>query len=139
MRTGFTALSALLLIAVQATAAPKPEPPKNGPKATVLRTTNLYVGPDSTSSKLAEITPGREMVIVEKNGPWVRVFANTDEQTSRSQDAPVFGHDAAAVPVSGWMQAAGVVSSETPKGDLVLFGAAASLEIDAGLPKAPQS
>ena len=79
MRTGFTALSALLLIAVQATAAPKPEPPKNGPKATVLRTTNLYVGPDSTSSKLAEITPGREMVIVEKNGPWLRVFANTDE------------------------------------------------------------
>jgi outer membrane protein assembly factor BamD (BamD/ComL family) len=78
-------------------------------------------------------------VITEKNGPWLRVFANTDEETSRSQDAPVFGHEAAAVPVSGWMQAAGVVSSETPKGDLVLFGAAAGQEIDAGLPKAPQS
>ena len=67
------------------------------------------------------------------------MFANTDEETSRSQDAPVFGHEAAEVPVSGWMQAAGVVSSETPKGDLVLFGAAASQEIDAALPKAPQS
>jgi outer membrane protein assembly factor BamD (BamD/ComL family) len=138
MRTGFTALSALLFIAVQATAAPKPEPPKNGPKATVLRTTNLYVGPDSTSSKLAEITPGREMVVVEKNGPWVRVFANTDEQTSRSQDAPVFGHDAAAVPISGWMEAAGVVSADTPKGDVILFGAAAGEEADANLAHAPQ-
>jgi outer membrane protein assembly factor BamD (BamD/ComL family) len=138
MRTGFTALSALLLFAVQATAAPKPQAPSNGPKATVLRDTNLYVGPDNSSSRLAEVSPGREMVIVEKNGPWLRVFANTDEQISKSQDAPVFGHDAAAVPISGWMPAAGVISSETPKGDLILFGAAASQEVDATLPHAPQ-
>jgi hypothetical protein len=113
MRTGFTAFSALLLFAVQATAAPKPSAPSNGPKATVIRDTNLYVGPDEKASRLAEISPGREMVIVEKNGPWLRVFANTDEETSRAQDAPVFGHDAAAVPISGWMSAAGVISAET--------------------------
>ena len=140
MRTACISLSAFLLLAVQAAAAaPKSPAPSNGPKATVIRNTNLYVAPDPSSSRMAEITPGREMVITEKNGPWLRVFANTDEQTSRSQDAPVFGHEAAEIPVSGWMQAAGVVSSETPKGDLVLFGAAASQEIDAGLPKAPQS
>jgi hypothetical protein len=139
MRTAFMAPSFLLLIAVQAIAAPKSAPPSNGPKATVIRNTNLYVAPDPSSSRLAEVTPGREMVVLEKNGPWLRVFANTDEETSRAQDAPVFGHEAAEVPVSGWMQAAGVVSSETPKGDLVLFGAAASQEIDAALPKAPQS
>ena len=139
MRTGFIALSALLVFAVQAIAAPKPPAPSNGPKATVIRNTNLYVAPDNSSSRLAEISPGREMVIVEKNGPWLRVFANTDEETSQSQDAPVFGHEAAAVPVSGWMAAAGVVSAETPKGDLILFGAAASQEKDAMLPRAPQS
>jgi outer membrane protein assembly factor BamD (BamD/ComL family) len=139
MRTALLSLSTLLIFAVQATAAPKPDVPSNGPKATVIRNTNLYVAPDPSSSRLAEVSPGREMVVLEKNGPWVRVFANTDEETSRSQDAPVFGHDAAAVPVSGWMEAAGVVSSETPKGDLVLFGSAASQEIDAALPKAPQS
>jgi hypothetical protein len=139
MRTGFIACSALLVIVVQANAAPKPPAPSNGPKATVIRDTNLYVGPDNSTSRLAEISPGREMVIVEKNGPWLRVFANTDEEISRSQDAPVFGHEAAAVPVSGWMPAAGVVSAETPKGDLVLFGAAASQEKDAMLPRAPQS
>src|ERR1700722_4038426 len=139
MRTGFTAFSALLLFAVQATAAPKPSAPSNGPKATVIRDTNLYVGPDEKASRLAEISPGREMVIVEKNGPWLRVFANTDEETSRAQDAPVFGHDAAAVPISGWMQAAGVVSAETPKGAVILCAIAAGEEKDAMLPHAPQS
>jgi outer membrane protein assembly factor BamD (BamD/ComL family) len=138
MRTGIIAVFPFLVFAVQAMAGPNPPAPSNGPKATVLRNTNLYVSPDNSASRLAEIAPGREMVIVEKNGPWVRVFANTDEQISKSQDAPVFGHDAAAVPVSGWMPAAGVVSSETPKGDMILFGAAASEEIDATLPRAPQ-
>ncbi len=139
MRTGFFAFSALLVFAVQATAAPKPPAPSIGPKATVIRNTNLYVGPDPTSARMAEISPGREMVIGERNGPWVRVFANTDEEISKSQDAPVFGHEAAAVPISGWMQAAGVVSAETPKGDVILFGVAASEEKDAMLPHAPQS
>src|ERR1700760_2429045 len=139
MRTGFLSFSALLLIVVQANAAPKSAPPSNGPKATVIRNTNLYVAPDPSSSRLAEISPGREMVVLEKSGPWVKVFANTDEETSRSQDAPVFGHEAAAVPVSGWMSAAGVISADTPKGDLVLFGAAASQEADASLPHAPQA
>src|SRR5258708_31140031 len=139
MRTGFLAFSALLVVAVQANAAPKPPAPSNGLKATVIRNTNLSVAPDTSSSRLAEISPGREMVIGEKNGPWLRVFANTDEETSKSQDAPVFGHEAAAVPVSGWMAAPGVVSSETPKGDLILFGAAAGQEKDAMLPRAPQS
>jgi outer membrane protein assembly factor BamD (BamD/ComL family) len=139
MRTGFLTFSALLIIAVQAHAAPKPAAPSNGVKATVIRNTNLYVAPDTSSSRMAEISPGREMVIGEKNGPWLRVFANTDEETSKSQDAPVFGQEAAAVPVSGWMAAAGVVSAETPKGDLILFGAAVSQEKDAMLPRAPQS
>ena len=105
----------------------------------MIRNTNLYVSPDTSSSRMAEIAPGREMVIVERNGQWLRVFANTDEEISRSQDAPVFGHDAAAVPISGWMQPAGVVSAETPKGDVILFGVAAGEEKDAMLPHAPQS
>ena len=120
-------------------AGPKPPGPSLGPKATVIRITNLYVAADTTSSRMAEISPGREMVIVERNGPWIRVFANTDEQTSKAEDAPIFGHDAAEVPISGWMQAPGVVSVDTPKGDLILFGAAASQETDALLPHAPQS
>jgi hypothetical protein len=134
MTNGLIALSALLFLAAQT-----PTAPRNGIKGTVIRNTNLYVAPDLSSSRLAQISPGREMVISEKNGPWVRVFANTDEETSKSEDAPVFGHEAAAIPIAGWMQAQGVVSVETPKGDLILFGAAANSEIDASLPRAPQS
>src|SRR6204780_374874 len=115
MHSGFIAFSALLVFAVQATAAPKPQVPSNGPKATVFRNTNLYVSPDTTSSRMAEISPGREMVIGERNGPWVRVFANTDEQTSKAQDAPVFGHEAAAIPIAGWIQAPGGVSGGPPQ------------------------
>ena len=136
---GYGFLSITLLIASSAVAAPKGPPPTLGPKATVIRNTNLYVAPDLSSSRLAEIAPGREMVIGERNGPWVRVFANTDEETSKAQDAPVFGHEAAAVPIAGWMQAPGVISADTPQGDLILFGAAASAESDANLTHAPQS
>ncbi|MGC2400194.1 MAG: hypothetical protein WA510_10445 [Acidobacteriaceae bacterium] len=139
MRTELLAFSAVLVFAAAGLEAQKPAPPSNGPKATVIRNSNLYVSPDKGSSRLAEISPGREMVVLEKSGPWVRVFANTDEETSSSQDAPVFGHDAAAVPVSGWMSAAGVVSADTPKGDVILFGAAAGQEMDAALPRSPQS
>jgi hypothetical protein len=143
MRTAFLALllvTAPVIAATPLNAATKDESQaRNGPKATVIRDTVLYVSPDPGSNRMARITPGREMVVLEKNGPWVKVFANTDEETSRSQDAPVFGHEAGAVPVSGWMYAAGVVSADTPKGDLVLFGAAASEEVDASLPRAPQS
>jgi outer membrane protein assembly factor BamD (BamD/ComL family) len=137
MRPGLLILS--LLCAVPVMAAPKTPPAVLGPKATVIRNTNLYVAADTSSARLAEITPGREMVIGERNGPWVRVYANTDQETSKSQDAPVFGHEAAAIPVAGWMQAPGVVSTETPNGDLILFGAAASAEMDANLARAPQS
>ena len=57
MRSGFIGLSALLVFAVQATAAPKSQAPSNGPKATVIRDTNLYVAPDTTSTRLAESHP----------------------------------------------------------------------------------
>src|ERR1700679_2837074 len=124
MRNGFIALSALVICAAQATAAPKPPGPSLCPKATAIRNTNLYVAPATWSARMAGISPGRERVIGERNGPWVRVFANTDEQISKSQDAPVFGHEAAAVPIAGWMQAPGVVSVERPKEAMFFFGAA---------------
>ncbi len=118
-------------------AAPNSARPPNGPKGTVLVTTNLYVAADTTSTRLDEVAPGRELIVMERNGPWVRVFANTDEQASQAADAPVFGSQAASTPVSGWMQAGGVVSSETPQGDMILFGAAASEERAAAEPHSP--
>jgi outer membrane protein assembly factor BamD (BamD/ComL family) len=102
--------------------------PPSGPIATVLRDTSIFVQADTSSQRLDTITPGREMVIVETNGPWLRVFANTDVQQNRAADAPVFGGDAATPPISGWVQSKGIVSASTPNADNILYGAAAGQE-----------
>jgi hypothetical protein len=102
--------------------------PPSGPIATVLRDTSIFVEADTSSQRLDTITPGREMVIVETNGPWLRVFANTDVQQNQAADAPVFGGDAATPPISGWIQGKGIVSASSPNADNILYGAAAGQE-----------
>jgi TolA-binding protein len=111
-----------------ATASLTAEKPPSGPIATVLRNTSVFVQADTSSQRLDTITPGREMVIVEQNGPWLRVFANTDVQQNQAADAPVFGGDAATPPISGWIQGKGIVSASTPNADNILYGAAAGEE-----------
>jgi TolA-binding protein len=119
-------LCAGLVFAAAITAAA--EKPPSGPIATVLRDTPVFVQADTGSQKLDMITAGREMVIVEQNGPWLRVFANTDVQQNQATDAPVFGGDSASPPISGWLQGKGVVSAVTPNADNILYGAAAGQE-----------
>ncbi|AXC10505.1 hypothetical protein ACPOL_1157 [Acidisarcina polymorpha] len=116
----------------------KPPPLPAGTLATAIRETLLFVSADSTSEKLATITPGREMVIVERNGQWLRVFANTDVEESHAQDAPVFGAEAAPPPISGWTTSKGVIAADTPNGDAVLFGIAANTEELASEAHAPK-
>lgn len=110
------------------TAAFAGEQKPTGPVATTLRSTPLYVEADTNSQRLDSITPGREMVIVGKSGPWLRVFANTDVEQNRAEDAPVFGGDSASPPVSGWIENKGVVTADTTNADAVLYGAAAGEE-----------
>ncbi len=113
--------------------------PIAGPRATILRTTPLYVAPDTTTQKVDRIQEGRELVIAETSGPWIRVFANTDVEEVDEKDAPVFGQESAPPPVSGWMQARGVVRESTPDGDQVLMGEAASMEILAEDARGPRN
>jgi len=54
------------------------EKPMAGPRATALRITWIYVSSDFSSQKLDRVQIGREMVMAEKSGPWMRVYANTD-------------------------------------------------------------
>ena len=93
--------------------------------------------PDDTSAKVTEILPGREMVITERNGPWIKVFANTDS-ADQVEDEPEFNDDEKASPDSGWIKDKGVVTPQTPHGDTILFGAAANLEDEAERPHAPK-
>jgi antitoxin (DNA-binding transcriptional repressor) of toxin-antitoxin stability system len=123
------ALAALLGASLLAHAADKRP---SGDTGTVLLETPLFVSPDLGSQRLDRITPGRELVITEHNGPWVRVFANTDVEENRDQEAPVFGtEESATPPVSGWIQDRGIVSVGTPNGDAILFGAASQQEQNA--------
>ncbi|MGC2161022.1 MAG: hypothetical protein WA634_03850 [Silvibacterium sp.] len=104
---------------------------KNGPKATLVREANLYVQPDESSQRVSVITPGREMVIVQRSGNWLQVFANIDSlggQQEEDSTAPTMGGGSEVVPLSGWMLNKGVIDVNTPHGDQILFGEAVSQE-----------
>jgi outer membrane protein assembly factor BamD (BamD/ComL family) len=134
------ATASLLATSLLAFAPDKPQvKPMAGPRATIVRETPLYVSPDITTQKVDRIQEGRELVIAESSGPWVRVFANTDVEEVDERDAPVFGQETAPPPVSGWMEARGVVRESTPDGDKVLMGEAASMEILAEDARGPRN
>lgn len=133
-------VSALFCFALPATAEKKPElvKPIAGPRATALRVTWLYVTPNADSQKVDRVQPGRELVIAEKSGDWLRVYANTDIQEMReASDTPIVGDDSTPPPVSGWMQAKGIVIENNPNGDQILMGAAATEESLASDPRGP--
>ena len=113
--------------------------PLAGPRATILRETPLYIAPDITTQKVDRVQEGRELVVAETSGPWIRVFANTDVEEVDERDAPIYGREAAPPPISGWMQARGVVRETTAGGDLVLMGEAASMEILAEDARGPRN
>ena len=114
------------------------EKPIAGPRATALRVTPLYISPDPSSQKVDRVQIGREMVVAEKSGPWLRVYANTDiQEVSNEKDTPIFNTDATPPPISGWMEAKGVVIETTPNGAQVLMGAAANQESEASDPRGP--
>ena len=133
---GMVALASLSL-ALSSSAQEKQVKPMAGPRATALRITILYVSPDTGSQKVDRVQIGREMVIAEKSGPWIRVYANTDIEELHTRDTPVFGRDETPPPISGWMQAKGIVVESTANGDQVLMGAAANQESLAEDPRGP--
>src|SRR5579863_1978063 len=78
--------------------------PIAGPRATALRVTWLYVSADVGAQKVGRVQIGREMVVAEKSGDWLRVFANTDIEEEHTSDAPIFDTTETPPPISGWMQ-----------------------------------
>jgi hypothetical protein len=115
----------------------QPDKPMAGPRATPLRVSWLYISADTSSQKVDKVQIGREMVVAEHSGPWLRVYANTDTQEMRQKDAPIVGHDDVTPPISGWMDAKGVVIETMPGGDLILMGEAANQESLASDPRGP--
>ena len=139
-RLKLTFALALLCAALPALGDKKPTPlekPMAGPRAAALRITWLYIAPDLGSQKVDRVQIGREMVVAEKSGPWMRVYANTDTQEVHEKDAPLFGRDETPPPVSGWIEAKGIVVETTANGDQILMGEAANQESLASDPRGP--
>lgn len=86
--------------------------------ASLVRVANIYVAPDSSSAKLAEVERGRELVILETSRDWLHVQALLGEEKM----------------VTGWILDKGVVRTSTPDGDKVLYGAAVDSEDVASRP-----
>jgi len=110
-------------------------------RATVLHDANVYVAADADAQKVSLVTPGHEVVVVERSAPWVKVFANTDvgdDATEDDRNKPEFGDDANVTPASGWIRDKGVVGPNTAGGDAILFGSAANFEEEAEHPHAPK-
>jgi outer membrane protein assembly factor BamD (BamD/ComL family) len=109
-------------------------------RATVLHVANLYVMADSTNPPIATVLPGHEVVIMNRNGAWVNVFANTDEKEEQDPDSePEFKDpNQSTHQFSGWIRDQGVVGPKTPNGDAILYGAAAELEAQAAQPHPPK-
>jgi hypothetical protein len=79
---------------------------------------------------------GREMVVAEKSGAWIRVYINTDiEEQHSDKDEPMVGGDENAPPISGWMEGKGIVEETAANGDQILMGAAANQEAEASDPR----
>jgi hypothetical protein len=118
---------------------PELEKPMAGPRATPLRITWVYISPDTEAQKVSKVQIGREMVVAEKSGPWLRVYANTDIEELRGKDEPEMQDERSTSPppISGWVQAKGVVMDSTPNADQILMGAAAIEESLAQDPKGP--
>ena len=131
-------LLSLAFFLVLPAARPADKPP-SGELATVIRVANVYVGADASSNRLDQVTPGRELLVLEHNGKWVRVFANTDSVQNRDSSAPVFSSESATPPVSGWMEDKGLITVSTARGAEILYGAAVTAEKEANEPHAQRA
>jgi hypothetical protein len=108
-------------------------------RATLVHPAIVYVAADDNAQHIAEVLPGHEVVVIERNGAWVRVFANTDAPDEQADDQkPEFSTDQTATPASGWIHDKGIVAPATANGDAILFGTAANFEEQAEQPHAPK-
>ncbi len=140
-RPSLFALSALLCTATLLSAQNR-EPKHsadNAARATVVHTANVYATADPANPAIANVAPGHELVVNQKNGAWVNVFANTDTKEQNPDTEPEFTDpNNAPQPITGWIRDKGIVGPKTPGGDAILFGTAADLEAQAAEPHAPK-
>lgn len=100
-------------------------------RGVMVRQATIYISPDPTSAKLAQIERGREVAIIEHSNQWLHVFATLAGQRTENPMVDEDSDIADVRDVSGWIVGKGVVTASTPSGDKILFGAAADAEAEA--------
>ena len=98
-------IGSLLAFASSAAAA-------NYERGAMIRVAQIYLSPDASSAKLAEMDRGREIIVLETSREWAHVQANLTEERT----------------ITGWVLDKGVVRASTPNGDKILFGEAVDSE-----------
>ena len=96
MRMRSALLFGLLMIAIAASGAAaalaqkNPKDTRSGydrsARATLVHPAIVYVAADDNAQHISEVLPGHEVVVIERNGAWVRVFANTDIPDEQADD-----------------------------------------------------
>jgi hypothetical protein len=103
----FLSLGCLLALALSTPAAAA-----DFQRGAIVRVAQIYLSPDTSSAKLAEMDRGREIIVLETSREWAHVEANLTEERT----------------VTGWVLDKGVIRSSTPNGDKILFGEAVDSE-----------
>lgn len=103
-------LLAIFAVATSACAQDSPPDEKHG---IMVRIAQIYLAPDLTSSKLGEVTRGREVIVLEQSRNWLHVLASITPEKD----------------LNGWIVDKGVVRTNTPDGDKILFGEGAASEL----------
>jgi outer membrane protein assembly factor BamD (BamD/ComL family) len=100
-------------------------------RGTLVREAVIYLSPDTSSNKLAEVERGRELILLERSPKWLHVEALLGSKNALDP-AFVLEDEDEGKTVSGWVLDVGVVWASTPNGDRILFGAAVDSEDEAG-------
>ena len=99
-------------------------------RGTLVREAVLYLSPDTTSNKLAQVERGREVILLDKSHDWLHVEALLGSSLAPNP-AFVLEDEDRGKTISGWVLDNGVVWASTPEGDRILFGAAVDSEEEA--------
>ena len=81
-------------------------------RAIIVREAYIYIAPDTSSTRMANLKRGQEVAILEPGRDWLHI-------------TQVDGN------VTGWILDKGVVRTSTPAGDEIVFGAAEDSEAEA--------
>jgi outer membrane protein assembly factor BamD (BamD/ComL family) len=97
-------------------------------RGTLVNEESIHISPSADSAKLMDVGRGRELVIIESSRDWVHVQAILTQDSRDEEELPEDDEQESAKTITGWVPAAGVVTTTTQDGDRIIFGEAADSE-----------